>query len=81
LPNRAGGGALKKITRWGHAMKNAKEQIKGLLADLPDTCTLEDIQYHLYVIAKIRGGIQAAEQQETLAQEDVERRLALWLSR
>lgn len=62
-------------------MKTPKEQVQSLLADLPDTATLEDIQYHLYVLGKIRAGIQSAEQEGTIAQDEVERRLSVWLSR
>ena len=30
-------------------MKTAKEAVKTLLERLPDKCTIEDIQYHLYL--------------------------------
>ena len=33
-----------------------KHQVAELLAKLPDESTLEDIQYHLYVLEKIRHG-------------------------
>ena len=33
-------------------MKAVKEEVRSLLKRLPDDCTLEDIQYHLYVIEK-----------------------------
>jgi hypothetical protein len=32
-------------------MSTAKEEVQALLNSLPDDCSLEDIQYHLYVIA------------------------------
>ena len=38
-------------------MKTAKEEIRSLMDKLPDDCTLEDIQYHLYVVEKIQRGI------------------------
>jgi hypothetical protein len=28
-----------------------------LLGKLPDDCSLEDIQYHLYVMEKVRAGL------------------------
>jgi hypothetical protein len=49
-----------------------------LLKKLSDECTLEDIQYHLYVIEKVQRGIQAAEQQGELTQEQAEQHLARW---
>jgi hypothetical protein len=37
-------------------MSTAKEEVQLLLSKLPDDCSLEDIQYHLYVIEKVRNG-------------------------
>jgi hypothetical protein len=62
-------------------MNTAKSEVESLLRKLPDDCTLEDIQYHLYVIEKIRRGIESADSQGTLTQEEVERRLSKWTSR
>ena len=42
-------------------MSAAKQEVEALLKKLPDECTLEDIQYHLYVIEKVQRGIEAAE--------------------
>lgn len=59
-------------------MNTAKQDVQALLNKLPDDCTLEDVQYHLYVIEKVQRGIERAEQEGTLAQEDVERRFQDW---
>ena len=59
----------------------AKSEVLSLLQKLPDDCTLEDIQYHLNVLTKIRRGIEQAERGETLSQKEVEKRLARWISR
>ena len=59
-------------------MNTAKEEIQSLLRELPDDCTLEYVQYHLYVLGKIRRGIERAESEGTVSQEEVERRLAKW---
>jgi hypothetical protein len=32
-----------------------KQQVESLLHKLPDSCSLEDIQYHLYVLERVRG--------------------------
>lgn len=61
-------------------MKTAKEEAKNLLDTLPDDCTIEDIQYHLYVIEKIKKGIERAEKEGTISQEDVERKFSKWIS-
>lgn len=60
-------------------MSTAKEEVESLLNKLPDNCSLEDIQYHLYVIEKVRSGLEAAESQGTLSQDDVEGRFGKWL--
>ncbi len=59
-------------------MSAAKQEVKALLRKLPDECTLEDIQYHLYVIEKVRRGIDVSESQGTISQEEAEKRLAKW---
>jgi hypothetical protein len=61
-------------------MSSAKEQVESLLSKLPDNCSLEDIQYHLYVLDKVRLGLEDARQKGVVSQEDVERRLSKWLS-
>jgi hypothetical protein len=62
-------------------MSAAKKDVETLLAKLPDECTLEDIQYHLYVLEKIRNGIQAAEQRGAVPQEEAEARLHKWITK
>ena len=52
-------------------MNTAKTEVESLLRKLPDDCTLEDIQYHLYVLEKIRHGLEVADTQGTLTQEEV----------
>jgi hypothetical protein len=59
-------------------MSTAKEEVEALLKKLPDNCSLEDIQYHLYVIEKIRRGIERAEKQGTIPQAEAEKRLSKW---
>ena len=61
-------------------MSTAKEQVEELLDKLPDDCSIEDIQYHLYVIEKVRNGLEVADSQGTLSQEEVERRSSKWLT-
>lgn len=58
----------------------AKEEVRTLLEKLPDNCSIEDIQYHLYVFDKVRRGLEDAESGRTFAQEEAEARLGKWLS-
>jgi len=61
-------------------MNTAKDEARSLLQRLPDTCTLEDIQYHLYVIEKIHNGLERADSEGVVPHEDVEQRLGQWLA-
>lgn len=60
-------------------MSTAKEDVESLLNKLPDDCSIEDVQYHLYVLEKVRHGLEAAEQEGTITQEEAEERLGKWL--
>jgi hypothetical protein len=60
------------------AMSNAKQQVESLLQNLPENCSLEDIQYHFYVLEKVRRGLDEA-QQGTVTQADAEKHLSKWL--
>ena len=60
-------------------MGTAKQEIETLLKTLPEDCTLEDVQYHLYVMEKIQRGINRAEQEGTLDQQVAERKLRKWI--
>lgn len=61
-------------------MSTAKQDVELLLDKLPDDCSVEDIQYHLYVLDKVRRGLDDARVNGTLSQEEVESRLSKWLT-
>jgi hypothetical protein len=48
---------------------------------MTDFCSMEDIQYHLYVIEKIKNGLNRAQTEGTLSQAEVEQRLSKWTTR
>jgi hypothetical protein len=58
----------------------AKQEVESLLQKLPDNCSLEDIQYHLYVLEKVRSGLEDARTNGTISQDEAESRLSKWLS-
>ena len=58
----------------------AKQEARSLLEKLPDNCFIEDIQYHLYVLEKVRSGLEDARADGAISQEDAESRLSKWLS-
>jgi predicted transcriptional regulator len=61
-------------------MATAKEEVEALLGKLPKDCSLEDIQYHLYVLEKVRNGIESAETEGTVPQEEAEAQLSKWIT-
>ncbi len=62
-------------------MNTAKEEVRELLDKLPDDCSLEDVQYHLYVVEKISRGIERAEKEGALSQYEVERNFREWITK
>ncbi|MGB3533751.1 MAG: hypothetical protein WBA13_09560 [Microcoleaceae cyanobacterium] len=60
-------------------MSVTKKEIESLLKNLPEDCSLEDIQYHLYVIEKYRQGIRATSTTRKLTQEEAEGLLSKWV--
>lgn len=56
-------------------MNTAKAKVKTLLEQLPDDASLEDIQYHLYVLEKVRRGVGRAELEGAVKHDKVRERL------
>ena len=56
-----------------------KETVLQLIDRLPDDVTLEDVQYHLYVLQKIREGEKALKEGRLIPHEEVMKDLAKWL--
>ena len=57
-----------------------KQQVESLLQKFPDNSSLEDVQYHLYVLEKVQRGLDEARTSGTLSQEEAEKRLGKWLT-
>ncbi|MBS3959765.1 MAG: hypothetical protein KGZ52_10235 [Xanthomonadaceae bacterium] len=57
----------------------AKQEVAQLLTQLPDDATLEDIQYHVYVLEKIRRGRADITEGRSYTTEQARERLARWL--
>lgn len=62
-------------------MPSPKQAALKVMDTLPEDTSLEDIQYHLYVLQKIEHARTAIEQGKVLSQEEVERRMGRWLDR
>jgi len=62
-------------------MQTTKQEVSDLLNRLPDDCTLEDVQYHLYVLQKIERGLKDVEEGRVYTQEEVEEKMSKWLEK
>jgi predicted transcriptional regulator len=62
-------------------MQNKKQEVVALLDRLPEDCSLEDVQYHLYVLQKIERGLQDAREGRVMTQEEVEKKMSRWLAK
>jgi hypothetical protein len=60
-------------------MNTVKQNIETILNQLPDDCSIEDIQYHLYVLEKVRQSLNSSSAEYTRPQEEVEGLLNKWL--
>ena len=61
-------------------MHTAKQDVEHLLDQLPDDSTLEDIQYHLYVLEKIKRGQQSITDSKRYSSQQARERLSLWIT-
>ena len=62
-------------------METAKEQVQEILEALPADASLEDIQYHIYVRQKIQQGLDDVAAGRVVSHDEVQRRLAKWLTK
>ena len=62
-------------------MQTAKKEVADLLERLPDNCTLEDVQYHLYVIQKIERSLKDAEEGRVYEENEIEKKMSKWLEK
>jgi len=61
-------------------MINAMQEVKTLVNHLPDNASIEDVQYHLYVLEKIRKGQNAISNGNHFTSDEVRQRLNKWLN-
>lgn len=60
-------------------MTTPKKEVLDLVQGLPEEASLEDIQYHLYVLQKVRKGLQDVEEGRMLSQEEMRKRFEKWI--
>ena len=61
-------------------MSSAKAEVASMLEALPEDASLEDIQYHLYVIEKVRRGLERTKTEGKISHEEAKARLGKWLT-
>ena len=61
-------------------MASPKQVARQILDSLPDDCSLEEIQYRLYVRQMVEEGRQDVRRGHVVSQEDIERDLERWLA-
>ena len=61
-------------------MGSPKDDVTSLLQKLPDDASFEDIQYHLYVLEKIRRGLERADGEGAISHDAAKERLGKWLA-
>ncbi len=61
-------------------MGSPKEEVNSLLQKLPDNASFEDIQYHLYVLEKVRRGLERADAEGGISHDAAKERLGKWLA-
>ena len=62
-------------------MGRVKRAVLDLVKTLPDNCTIEDVQYRLYVRQKVQRSMEAAAAGRVHSHEQVKKRLSKWLAR
>ena len=54
---------------------HVKQSVQALLDRLPDDCSLDDVQYHLYVVQSIERGQADTKAGRTISHQEVAREL------
>ena len=62
-------------------MASPKQVARQILDSLPDDCSLEEIQYRLYVRQMVEEGRQDVRQGNVVSQQEIEQDLERWLAK
>jgi hypothetical protein len=62
-------------------MSNLKENVSEMIRRMPDDASLEDMQYHLYVLEKLQRGQADIRDGEGVCHKEAKERLAKWLTK
>ena len=59
-------------------MASLKEEAIKAISKLPESASIDDIMYELYVIEKVKKGREAAERGDTVSVEDLKKEIQKW---
>lgn len=59
-------------------MESLKKKAIDMLSKMPETVTLEDIVYQLYVIEKVRRAQTAVQEGDVLTEQEVRQEMKSW---
>ncbi|MFH0975123.1 MAG: hypothetical protein V1874_04990 [Spirochaetota bacterium] len=59
-------------------MHTVKEEAMNAINSLPDSATIDDIMYRLYVIDKIKKGLDAIDKGETITIDELQKEADSW---
>jgi len=58
-----------------------KEQVRKIIEELPDECSVEDVQYQLFLIEKVRRGLKSIDEGKGIPHDQVRKQFASWATR
>ena len=61
-------------------MSTPKAEVASMLQALPENSSFEDIQYHLYVLEKVKRGLERADTEGAVSHQEARARLSKWLA-
>ena len=62
-------------------MAGVKQQVIKMIQDLPDEVTIDDVMAELYFRLQVDAGLEELDGGEGIQQEEVEKRMAKWLTK
>lgn len=59
-------------------MDTLKQEAIRVISKLPESASIDDIMYELYVVDKVKKGREAVERGESVTSEDLKREMQSW---
>ena len=59
-------------------METLKQEVIRAISKLPESASLDDIMYELYVIDKVNKGREAAERGDSISIEELKKEMQSW---